>query len=156
MARIAVVRIRGQIGINRKIYDTLKMMHLFRRNSCAIIKDTPSNIGMINLIKDYVTWGEVNEITFTTLLKSRGKLPGNKKLTEEYINQKLKFSINDFSKEFFDMKKELKDIPGLKPYFRLTPPLKGFENKGIKVPFSQGGSLGYRKDKINELIMRMI
>jgi large subunit ribosomal protein L30 len=34
--------------------------------------------------------------------------------------------------------------------------VKGFERGGIKKPFSMGGSLGYRKNKINELIRRMI
>ena len=53
-------------------------------------------------------------------------------------------------------KKELKDIPGLKRFFRLRPPEKGFERKGIKKTYAVGGVLGYRKDKINELIMRML
>lgn len=40
--------------------------------------------------------------------------------------------------------------------FHLNPPRKGFGRKGIKVPFSKGGALGNRKDKINDLIERMI
>jgi large subunit ribosomal protein L30 len=40
--------------------------------------------------------------------------------------------------------------------FRLSPPRKGFERKGIKKPFKIGGALGYRAEKINDLIMRMI
>ena len=43
-----------------------------------------------------------------------------------------------------------------KQFFRLQPPIKGFERKGIKKPFSIGGALGYRGEKINELIKRMI
>ena len=39
---------------------------------------------------------------------------------------------------------------------RLQPPLHGFERKGIKMPYSQKGVLGDRKEKINELIKRMI
>ena len=41
-------------------------------------------------------------------------------------------------------------------YYRLSPPVKGFERKGIKVPYSQGGALGDRGDDINNLIKRMI
>lgn len=44
----------------------------------------------------------------------------------------------------------------LKPFFRLNPPRKGFERKGTKIPFTVGGALGYRGDKINDLIQRMI
>jgi large subunit ribosomal protein L30 len=43
-----------------------------------------------------------------------------------------------------------------KGFFRLQPPRKGFERKGIKTPFSKGGALGYRGEKINDLIKRMI
>ena len=53
-------------------------------------------------------------------------------------------------------KKELNDIPGLKRFFRLKPPEKGFEKKGIKKQYSLGGVLGYRKGKINELIRKML
>jgi large subunit ribosomal protein L30 len=39
---------------------------------------------------------------------------------------------------------------------RLAPPRKGFERKGIKVPFTSGGALGDRKEAINDLVKRMI
>lgn len=39
--------------------------------------------------------------------------------------------------------------------YLLNPPRKGFERKGIKVPYSLGGALGPR-DNIDELIKRMI
>ena len=55
-----------------------------------------------------------------------------------------------------EFKKELKDVPGLKLFFKLRPPEGGFERKGVKHPFSMGGVLGYRKEKINELLMRML
>ena len=51
---------------------------------------------------------------------------------------------------------KLKDVPGMKTYFRLKPPVKGFERNGIKKPFSLGGALGYRKDNINNLLRKMI
>ena len=38
----------------------------------------------------------------------------------------------------------------------LAPPLKGYGRKGIKIPFSKGGALGYRGEKINELLQRMM
>ncbi len=40
--------------------------------------------------------------------------------------------------------------------FRLAPPRGGFERKGIKTPFTKGGVLGYRGDKINLLIQKML
>lgn len=156
MDKIAIVRVRGSIGIRKEIEDTMKMLRLYKKNTCVILNNTQSCAGMLKKIKDYVTWGEINEPTIKLLLIKRGKLPGNKPLKEEYVKEKIKLTIDDFAKEFISGKKQLKDIPGFKPFFRLKPPEKGFERKGIKKPFSLGGSLGYRKDKINELIHRMI
>ena len=156
MNKIAIIRVRGSIGIKKEIEDTMKMLRLYKKNTCVVLNNTQSCAGMLKKIKDYVTWGDINEPTIKLLLIKRGKLPGNKPLIEEYVKEKTKLTINDFVKEFISGKKQLKDIPGFKPFFRLKPPEKGFERKGIKKPFSLGGSLGYRKDKINELIHRMI
>ena len=38
----------------------------------------------------------------------------------------------------------------------LQPPRKGFGRKGVKVSFRTGGALGNRKEKINDLIQRML
>ncbi len=155
-SRIAVIRIRGICKIKGKIEDTLRMMRLFKKNHCAIIKNDAISQGMLQKVKDYVTWGELNEDTMKLLLEKRGRIMGNKPLHESWIKDKTTMSTNDFIKAYFDMKTELKHIPGFKPYFRLSPPKRGFERKGIKKPYSMGGVLGYRKDHINELIQRMI
>ena len=39
---------------------------------------------------------------------------------------------------------------------RLNPPRKGYGRKGVKMPFLLGGAYGNRKEKINDLLMRMI
>ncbi len=44
----------------------------------------------------------------------------------------------------------------LKKFFALHPPRGGFDRKGIKTPFSNGGALGNRGAKINDLIRRML
>jgi len=154
--KIAVIRVRGTIGLKREARDTFRLLKLFKKNYCTIIDNTPTYIGMLTKIKDYATWGEVDEKTFKELLEKRAKVVGNKRLTQDYIKQKTNLDFNTFSKEFFESKKKLKDIPGMKGFFRLAPPRKGFERKGIKLPFSLGGALGYRKDKINDLLQRMI
>ena len=156
MKRIAVIQVRGGINMKKKVKDTLNLLRLYKKNSCSIISDNPSYIGMLDLIKDFITWGELNKETCALLLKERGRLPGNTKLSEEYIKKSTNLSIDQFADEFINNKKELKDVPGLKSFFRLKPPVHGFEKKGIKNPFSMGGALGYRKEKINELIKRMV
>lgn len=155
--RIAIIQIRGVIGVKKKVKDTLKMLNLHKKNNCSIISsNNNASVGMLRIVKDYVTWGELDKETFIELLKKRGRLPGKKALTEEYLKEKLKLDFESFSNMFMKLEKELKDIPGLRCFFKLKPPVKGFERGGIKKPYSMCGALGYRKDKINELIKRML
>ncbi len=65
-------------------------------------------------------------------------------------------TFEQLAKSLFQGKTKLKDVPGMKTYFRLTPPRGGYERKGIKTQYSIGGALGYRKETINGLIRRMI
>jgi len=154
--KLAVVQIRGIFGMNIKFKDTLKFLKLTRKNCCIVVDNNPTYLGMLVKLRDYVTWGEIDQETFKLLLKERGRLSGNKALTEDYLKSKIKLDYDSFSKSFFDGKVKLKDVPGLKTFFRLKPPVKGFEHGGIKKPFSMGGALGYRKEDINDLIRRMI
>lgn len=155
MTKLAAIRIRGTMGLSNDKRDTLNLLRLFNKNYCVVLDNNPNYIGMLTKAKDYITWGEINEEIFSLLLKERGRIAGNKRFMEKYLKEK-NFDVDGFVKDFFANKKSLKDIPGLKRFFRLKPPLHGFERGGIKKPFSLGGVLGYRKDKINDLIKRMI
>ena len=106
MNRIAVIQVRGGINIKRKIKDTLNLLRLYKKNSCTIINDNPSFLGMLDLLKDFITWGELDKDTMILLLKERGRLPGNQRLTEEYIKKTIPGTIKLIS----DLKKEGKDI----------------------------------------------
>lgn len=154
--KIAIIRVRGLNKLKSKIEDTMKMLRLYNKNNCIIVDVNESMLGMINKIKDYITWGEADQETIKLLLEKRGRTSGNKALTEEYLRSKTKYGYDEFAKAFFESKIKLRDVPGLKPYFRLMPPRGGFERHGIKVHYSMGGSLGYRKEKINDLIKKMI
>ena len=92
----------------------------------------------------------------TSMMEIADALGMSKGLLYYYFPDKEHLYTAVVEKEFMEFKKELKDIPGLKQFFKLSPPVKGFERMGIKKPFSLGGSLGYRKEKINELLARMM
>ena len=51
---------------------------------------------------------------------------------------------------------ELLKKRGPGPVYCLNPPRKGYGRKGIKLPFSLGGAYGDRKEKICDLIQRMV
>ncbi|HLC54969.1 MAG TPA: 50S ribosomal protein L30 [Candidatus Nanoarchaeia archaeon] len=153
--RIAIVRLKGDGHMHRDVRNTFRLLRLYRKQHCAIIPNTPEYVGMLKVIKDAATWGEINQETFKLLLLKRGKVARKEKFTESYLKEKTKMDAEQFVKEFFAFSKELKDVPGLKPFFKLSPPRKGLEKKGVKAPYSLGGALGYRKDDINDLIQRM-
>ncbi len=150
---IAVVRLRGQVGVARKIKDTLAMLRLHKRYHCVVIPNTPSYRGMLQVVKDYVAYGEIDAETLAMLLRNRGRLVGNKPLTDEYVREKTGYnSIDEFAKAVVEGRASLKDIPGLKPVFRLHPPRGGLKNIKWHYPM---GSLGYHGKDICKLLYKM-
>jgi len=154
--KIAVIQIRGGTHLSPDIKKTFDLLNLRRKNSCIILDNSPLYLGMVVKIRDYVTWGEINEETLKELIEKRGRTAGNKLLTEEYLKQNLKITISELTKSLISGKIKMKDVPGLKKYFRLTPPKGGYEKKGIKKQYSIGGALGYRKEAINILLKKMM
>jgi len=154
--KIAIVQIRGMCKVRKKVKDTLRMLNLPRKCSCAIVEVNPSLKGMLIAVQDFITWGEIDTDTLKLLLEKRGRMPGGKRLEESYLKEKTKKGFVEFAKALTDGKNSIKDVPGLKSFFRLNPPKGGFGNQGTKKPFSIGGALGYRGAKINDLLKRMI
>lgn len=151
---IAAVRVRGRTGIKKDIQDTLSMLSLTRINHTVLIKENPSYQGMLQKAKDYITWGEIDQDTLTQLIMKRGRLKGNIKITNEHIKENTDYSsIEEFSKAIFDCKADLEDAK-IRPVFRLHPPRKGYQN--IKKTYKETGSLGYRGDKISDIIKKML
>lgn len=151
----AVIRVRGRVGVRKTIADTLKLLRLHRINHCVLVPNTPSYLGMLKKVKDYVTWGEIDRETLIKLIKLKGRLYGDKEITDEYVRQHTSFnSIEEFVDALLQQKVQYKDLPNVKPVFRLHPPIGGWEKK--KRAYTEGGALGYRGKAINELILRML
>jgi len=152
---IVVVRIRGAIRASRQVRETLQMLHLTRNNYAVLIDDRSSFVGMLKTAQNFITWGEASKEIVHMLMKERGRLAGNKKLTDEYA-QKIGYkSLEELAEAVFSCRVEYWKPPDVQPFFRLHPPTKGFKGK-TKKGYGMGGELGYRGEKINELIKRMI
>jgi len=151
----AAVRIRGIVNVKPDIKRTLQLLRLTRVNHCVLLEENASIKGMLQIAKDYVTWGEIDKAILSELLGSRGKLEGDKNLTEDYIKSATSYNnLEKLSQAIIDNKFKYKDIPNVKPIFRLSPPKNGYE--GIKRSFINKGALGYRRKEINKLLERMI
>lgn len=150
-----VVRVRGSVGVKSGILDTMKMLRLNKVNHCVIIPESETYLGMLRKVKDYVTWGEIAPEVLAKMIIHRGKLVGDIKITDKFIKSNSDFkSIMSFSKAVTSGEARYQDLKDIKPVIRLHPPRKGYE--GVKRSFRVGGALGYRGDKINTLIDRMI
>ena len=150
----AVVRLRGQVNVRYTIEDTMKMLRLHKVNHCVLVPEDPHFKGMVLKVKDYVAYGKVDTKTLVEILESRGRLEGDDRLTEEYIRENPAYdSIQAFAEAVIEGKAFLKDVPKLKPVFRLHPPRKG--HAGIKRTVQQGGVLGNHDININVLLHKM-
>lgn len=73
MSKIAVILVRGLIGIRHDIKETLFYLNLRKKHACAIVEDTPVIRGMLKKIQDYTTFGEVSDEVLAELVSKRRK-----------------------------------------------------------------------------------
>lgn len=151
---LLVVRIRGGINASTRVEDTLRMLRVDRNNTATLIDDRPEYLGMLRIAKDYITWGEPTPETIKQLLQKRGEALGGGNI--ESALPKLGFKdLDEFVKALHECRIDFARLDCVKPFFRLSPPRKGFK-KSIKRLYSERGELGYRGEAINELALKMI
>lgn len=141
--KLAIIRVRGIRNMDPKIKMTLELLNLRKPNHCVVMEDSPQTKGMLNVVKDYATFGPVSEGALFHLILKRGK-KGAKKLREiskegEIMDAVKKIMAGAKVRDFAD------------PVFTLKPPRKGY--KDIKRHYP-AGDLGARPD-ISLLIKKM-
>lgn len=147
MKLLALIRVRGTITKSEQIQRTLEMLNLPVTNNCSLVIDSKEYLGMIDKVKDFITWGEINKETLKLMIEKRGETVSNKKVDPQ--------KINEVVENVYSCKSKLADYE-IKRTFRLHPPRKGHRRAGIKRNYTVGGALGYRKEKINDLIKQMV
>nr|AIE92024.1 ribosomal protein L30P (RP-L30, rpmD) [uncultured marine group II/III euryarchaeote AD1000_19_G08]AIF01197.1 ribosomal protein L30P (RP-L30, rpmD) [uncultured marine group II/III euryarchaeote KM3_143_C03] len=152
-----VIRVRSDRGVKPKIRHTMSMLNLTKVNHAVLVPDTPAYAGMLQKAKDYVTWGEVDADTISELISQRGRMIGDKPITNAVIKSGSEFStINALSKAIASGDARTNAVEGMKPVFRLHPPRGAKGWGGIKRSFTTGGALGFRGEAISDLVGRMI
>lgn len=102
-------------------------------------------------INDTLKMLRLNKVNHCVVLEETPQNIGMVKKVQDYI---VYGKINDkILKKLVKKRGKIKDIKELKQVFRLSPPRKGF--KSTRLPYPKG-DLGNRKEKINELLERMI
>jgi len=152
---LVVVKVRGTVRAQWETRETLDFLHLLHTNHAVLIDSRPAYKGMLQRGNSYVTYGEPTKETVAMMLQKRGRLAGDKKLTDEYITKVGYKSIDDLAEAIVNCKVQFQKLPDVQPLFKLHPPSKGYKGK-TKKGFKAGGEAGYRGEAINELVKRMI
>jgi large subunit ribosomal protein L30 len=139
---IAAIRITGMINMPVKVEETMQRLRLRRKYTCVLVRETPEMLGMIEKVRNVIAFGKIDDKTLVELIKARAKKIGD---TKAKITD-----ADKIAKEIMAGKK-LEEL-GIKPWFGLHPARGGIETK-LHYP---RGVLGDHKEKINELIMRML
>lgn len=155
MAAYGIIRLRGIHNVKPKIRDTLHYMRLNQVNHAVFLPETETTKGMLQVAKDYVTWGELDATTVAEAIRTRGRLMGDDPITDEHVKANTDFdSVDTMAEAIVAGSFRYQDLPDVKPLLRLHPARKGLE--GIKRAHNNGGALGYRGEGINDLLRRMI
>ncbi|MBO3800283.1 MAG: 50S ribosomal protein L30 [Candidatus Brockarchaeota archaeon] len=153
---MAVVRVRGTVNVTRDVATTLSKLRLLRVNSSTLVRLTPSIEGMLQKAKDYLMWGRIDKNTLRLLLLKRGRLPGNKRLSDENLLRYTRYkSLDELVEAVWVSDSPSQALKPVKPVFRLTPPKGGFK-KSVKKPVKKGGILGDWGERINSILKRMV
>lgn len=151
----AVIRVRGSVNVNPDIKKTLHLLRLNKVNHCVLVTENDVYKGMLQMVKDYTTWGEINKETLTKLITKRGMLMGDKPITPAYLKSSTSYeTMETLASALLDNTITYQELPDVKPLFRLNPPKQGYGT--IKRSFVRGGTLGYRKNDINALLEKML
>ncbi|MBR9701554.1 hypothetical protein GOV13_01390 [Candidatus Pacearchaeota archaeon] len=79
--KIAIIRIKGQVGLRKDIVETLHRLRIRRKYACVVLdKPSKEQLGMIKKVKDFVAYGEISEDVYKKLVGARGQKDAKGKL----------------------------------------------------------------------------
>jgi len=128
--------------MTEKMQETLYRIKLRRKYAAVLLQPTTNNIGLLKRIRNHVAYGNINRETLIELIKKRAQPKDkSKKINQEKVLEQLE-------------KGNLGSLD-IKPFFRLHPPRGGIDAKN-HFNTSKKAVLGDNKEKINELVRRML
>lgn len=143
-----VVRIKGQINVPHWAKTTLKLLKLEKKFRATIIPAKENTLGMLNKVKHYISWQEVEPAIAKELLDKKGRKDGYKKISQDDIKKIGFSSIDELANSLSEGKTSLTKLRPLKPWFALSPPKHGFK-KSTKRMCNEKGVLGQNKELVS-------
>ena len=78
---IAIIRIKGQVGLNADVKESLSRLRVRRKYACVVIeKPSETQLGAIKKLRDFISFGEISKETYEKLVEARGKKDAEGKL----------------------------------------------------------------------------
>lgn len=143
-----VVRIKGQVDVPYWAKTTLELLKLEKKYRATIIPSKENTLGMLNKVKHYVCWQEVDSALAKELLDKKARVSGYKKITDADL-KKIGFNtIDELATSLADGKTSMTKLKPMKPWFALSPPRHGFK-KSTKRMYGEKGILGQNKELAN-------
>jgi len=154
LTQLLVIRLRGTVNMYHDVAASLQRLGLLRRYAATIVPSTDDYIGLLRKAAAFVAWSEVDQGVIASILKARGELQGGKRIDADWLKARGFKDIDDLAAKVVDGSVNLRHLEGLKPFFRLHPPLKGFKRSTIK-HYRAGGMLS-ENPELPKLVERMI
>lgn len=149
-----VVRIKGQADCPYWATTTMTLLKLDKKYRATILPAKDNTLGMLNKVKHYVTWIEIDASLAKELIDKKARKEGYKKITATDLKE-LGFESSDaLGAALAEGKATLSKLKPLKPWFALSPPKHGFKRSTKKL-YGQKGVLGQNKD-LGKLVRNMM
>ena len=138
---LLAIRISGMVEVPKRVQEALHRLRLRRKYSAVLIKPSNENVKLLKKLRNFIAYGDIKPEVLAELIDKRG-MPKDK-------SKKI-----DAKKVIEELEKKKTTELSIKPFFRLHPPRGGIDSKkhfGV-----DKGVLGDNKEKINDLVRRML
>lgn len=149
-----VVRIKGQADVPHWATYTMNLLKLEKKYRATILPAKYNTLGMLNKIKHYISWIELDTALAKELIDKKARKSGYKKIATEDIKELGFASIDELAEALSEGKAVLSKLKPLKPWFALAPPRHGFK-RSTKRLYGQKGVLGQNQE-LGTLVRNMM
>jgi large subunit ribosomal protein L30 len=149
-----VVRIKGQADCPYWATTTMTLLKLDKKYRATILPAKENTLGMLNKVKHYVSWIELDAALAKELIDKKARKSGYQKITADDLKELGFASSDELAAALSEGKATLSKLKPLKPWFALAPPRYGFK-RSTKRLYGQKGVLGQNKD-LGTLVRNMM
>ncbi|MDV3243651.1 MAG: hypothetical protein LYZ66_00585 [Nitrososphaerales archaeon] len=142
------------INSSAPVRKALSELKVGKRFAASLVPDDGPAVGMLRLCKEYVAWAPVDAQLLVALLKARAMVSESRKLDPKALAALGFKKYETFAEKIMKDGARLSAHPGIRPFFRLSPPRGGFKLSSRRQA-SDRGILG-NNPKLPALVRRMI